>query len=121
MTDKKIITKTGQRIAVIRSTETVITDGQSALDFITSVGYENDCHKIALNKEAVTEDFFKLSTGLAGEIAQKFVNYHYSLAIIGNFSHYTSQALRDYIYETNKGRHLFFVKDEMEAVEFLSK
>jgi hypothetical protein len=119
--DTKIITNAGHRIAVIRSNEIVITDGQSALDFIASVGYENDCHKIALNKEAVTEDFFKLSTGLAGEIAQKFVTYHCAFAIIGDFSYYTNQPLRDFIYECNKGRHLFFVKDETEAIEQLSK
>lgn len=46
---------------------------------------------------------------------QKFVNYGYQLAIIGDFSAYTSKALRDYMYECNSGRHLFFVADAAEA------
>ncbi|MDR1132508.1 MAG: DUF4180 domain-containing protein [Synergistaceae bacterium] len=34
-------------------------------------------------------------------------------------SDYTSNPLRDYMYECNKGRHLYFVKDESEALEKL--
>jgi len=39
-----------------------------------------------LNKSAICDDFFDLSTGLAGEILQKFVNYHVKIAIVGDFS-----------------------------------
>ena len=119
--DTKIITNRECRIAVIHSNEVIISDSQTALDFIVNTDYKNDCRKIALNKEAITEDFFKLSTGLAGDIAQKFVNYNFMFAIIGDFSCYTSKSLNDYIYESNKGKHLFFVKDETEAIELLSK
>lgn len=84
------------------------------------MNYEHNCHKVAINKEAVAENFFKLSTGFAGEIVQKFVTYNCALAIIGDFSCYTSKPLQDYIYECNKGKHLFFVKDELQAIEKLS-
>lgn len=40
-----------------------------------SVKAETSRSKIALNKSAILEDFFILSTGLAGEILQNFVNY----------------------------------------------
>ena len=83
------------------------------------MGYEHDCRDIVVNKTAVAEDFFKLSTGIAGEVAQKFVNYGYRLAIIGDFSGYTSKPLRDYIYECNNGGHLYFVSDEEEAIKKL--
>ena len=104
-------------IAVITAETPLIADAQSALDFIVSFGYEHNVYKIAVNKTAVSEDFFKLSTGLAGEVAQKFVNYGYQLAIIGDFSKNISESLRAYIYECNNGRHLFFVSDENEAIE----
>lgn len=45
--------------------------------------------------------------------------YGYRLAIIGDFSGYTSKALHDYIYECNNGKHLNFVADEDEAVRKL--
>ncbi len=107
-------------IAIVRSDEVIIVDGQSALDFIATVGYEHNVHKIAVNKAAVTEDFFKLSTGLAGDIVQKFVNYNIQFAIIGDFSGYISKPLHDYIYECNQGNHLNFVATEEEAITRLS-
>ncbi len=53
-----------REIAVINSTELLITDVQSALDFIMTVKYETGCTDIAINKEAITEEFFILSTKL---------------------------------------------------------
>ena len=113
--DKKIVGD----IAIISSETPIIIDGQSALDLIASISYEFGIHKIVVNKAALSEDFFKLSTGLAGEVAQKFVNYNSRLVIIGDFSGYTSKPLHDYIFECNKGKHLNFVPDEQEAVRRL--
>ena len=104
-------------IAIVNSDEVIIADGQTALDFMMSVRYETGADCIALNKEAVCEDFFKLSTGIAGEILQKFVNYNLKFAIIGDFSKYTSKPLKDFIYESNKGNHVLFLADEDEAVK----
>ena len=107
------------KVVIVNSDVPIITDGQSALDFAVNIGYEHDCRDIAVYKSAIAEDFFKLSTGIADEVAQKFVNYSYRLAIIGDFSGYTSKPLRDYIYECNKGGHLYFVADEDEAAKKL--
>jgi hypothetical protein len=89
-------------IAVVNSSEILITDGQSALDFMMTIQYETGCNRIILNKSAICEDFFHLSTKLAGEILQKFINYHVKIAIVGDFSAYTSKSLKDFIYERNK-------------------
>jgi len=113
--------KSGTVVAVVNSAEVLIRDVQSALDLLMSVWYEAGSSRIALNKEAVTEEFFVLSTRLAGEILQKFVNYQTKLALFGDFSHYTSKPLRDFIYESNQGRDVFFVPDETEAVDRLSR
>lgn len=103
--------------AVVCSEAPIITDAQSALDLIAEAGFVHHVRKIVLDQTAVSEDFFRLSTGLAGEVVQKFVNYHCQLAIVGDFSHYTSQPLQDYIRECNKGRHVFFVSSCEEALE----
>lgn len=108
-------------VAAVESREIVIEDVQSALDFIATVQYETGCFKVALNKEAIAERFFVLSSGLAGEILQKFINYHTKLAIYGDFSRYTSKSLKDFIYESNNGNAIFFVKDKAEAVSRLEK
>lgn len=112
----KQIEHNGALIAVIQSNETIITDAGSALDLLATVRYETGCERIVIPKTAVTEEFFVLSTGIAGEILQKFVNYYFKLAIIGDFSCYTSKPLRDFIYESNNGNHIFFVGTEAEAV-----
>lgn len=108
-------------IAVVKSDEVIIKDTQSAMDFIMTIKYETECSKIALNKEAITDDFFILSKGIAGEILQKFINYQIKFAVYGDYSKYTSKPLKDFIYESNNGKDIFFVKDEEEAVKMLSK
>jgi hypothetical protein len=118
MTTKTVNTSKGS-IVVVDADAPIISDGQSALDFIVNIVYEHNCHNIAVHKSAIAENFFKLSTGIAGEVAQKIVNYRFRLAIIGDFSGYTSKPLLDYIYECNKGGHLYFVSDENEAVKKL--
>jgi len=110
----------GNRVAVVDGSGKLIADAQSALDLMATVRYETDCNHIAIRKDAIAEDFFVLSTGLAGEILQKFVNYRMKLAIIGDFSGYKSKPLKDFMYESNKGRHIFFVPSAEEAVRMLS-
>lgn len=107
-------------VAVVYSDTPIITDAQSALDLTVTVSFEYRLTKMAINKEAIDEAFFKLSTGFAGEVVQKFVNYRFSVAIIGDFSKYTSKPLRDFMYECNQGKHIFFVADEAEAIARLN-
>lgn len=108
------------KIAVVNSNEVLITSVQSALDLMATVRYETDADRMILNKEAIVEDFFDLKTGIAGEILQKFVNYNFKIAIVGDFSIYSSKSLKDFIYESNNGKQLFFVEDEKQATDKLS-
>lgn len=113
------VKKDGVDIAVISSNEKVIVDIQSALDLAMTVKYETGAAKIIVDKTAVCEDFFVLSTGIAGEILQKFINYHMKLAIYGDYSNYTSKPLKDFIYESNNGNNFFFVATKEEAIQKL--
>jgi histidinol phosphatase-like PHP family hydrolase len=108
-------------IAIISGSEIVMTDVQSALDLMATIRYETDSDRMVIHKSVISESFFDLKTRLAGEILQKFINYQLKVAIVGDFSGYTSQSLRDFIYECNKGRDIFFVATEQEAIEKLSK
>lgn len=115
------IEQNGVEIAFVTSNEELITDVQSALDFMATVSYEVGCNRIILNKSAICEDFFDLKTRLAGEILQKFINYQTKIAIIGDFSSYSSKSLKDFIYESNNGRDIFFLSNEDQASEKLSR
>ena len=103
-------------IAFIQSEEPMIKDTQSALELMISARYETGCDKLILNKSCFAGEFFILSSGLAGEILQKFVNDQMKAAIAGDFTKYTSKPLRDFIYQSNKGRDIFFVSSIEEAV-----
>lgn len=115
------INDNGIDIAVISSDEKVIIDAQSALDLAMTVKYETGAANIVLDKRLVCEDFFILSTGVAGEILQKFINYHVRAAIYGDYSRYTSKPLKDFIYESNQGRDFFFVATKEEAIQKLTQ
>lgn len=115
------IEKNGIACAVVNSNEIVITDAQSALDVLMSAKYDIGTKNIVVDKKLITEDFFILSKGFAGEILQKYVNYGGRIAIYGDYSHYTSKPLKDFIYESNKGKDVFFVATRDEAVEMLTR
>ena len=78
---------------------------------------------IVIPVERLTADFFQLKTRLAGEIVQKFLNYRQRLVILGDISPYeeSSRSFRDFVYETNRGNQLWFLKDMTELSERLSQ
>ena len=115
------IVKNGTICAVIRSDEVVVTDAQSALDLLMTARYDLGTKNIVMNKKLIKEEFFILSSGLAGDILQKYINYGGRIAIYGDYSHYTSKPRRDFIYESNKGHDVFFAATEEEAVDCLCR
>lgn len=115
------IEENGVLCVLVESDEPVITDAQSAIDLLMSAQYDVGSKNIVIPKQLIVEDFFVLSTGLAGEILQKYVNYGGRMAIYGDYSRYTSKPLRDFMYESNKGRDFFFVTTRNEAVAALAK
>ena len=94
-------------IAVLSGGKVQITDAGAALD-------------LAIDKRLVCSDFFILSTGVAGDILQKLMNYRFKAAIYGDYSHYASKPLRDFIRESNHGKDFFFVSTMKEAVQRLT-
>ncbi len=111
----------GTDIAIIRSDEVLITDVQSALDLLATVSYQTGTSRMIIPKSAIIEDFFDLKTRLAGDILQKFINYQMKLAIVGDYSSYTSNSLKDFIYESNHGKDFFFLASEEQAIETISR
>lgn len=120
MNFEKII-KNDITIAEVSGDIPLITDVQSALDILMSAKYDVGTKNIVIDKKLIVEDFFVLSTGLAGEILQKYINYGGRIAIYGDYSPYTSKPLKDFIYESNKGKDVFFVATKEEAVDMLMR
>ena len=107
-------------VALVLSDAQIISDVVSALDLLMSAKYEAGTKYIVVDKKNIVEDFFILSSGLAGEILQKYINYGGKIAIYGDYSQYTSKPLKDFIYESNKGKDVFFVDTKEEAIQKLA-
>ena len=58
----------GCAVAELTGPEPVLTDAQSALELAMTARYAAGADRLLVDKAAVAEDFFILSTGLAGEI-----------------------------------------------------
>lgn len=107
------------KIAEITSVETIISSTEDGLNLLGSLFYQG-FDRIVLNEKNITPDFFDLKNGIAGEILQKFSTYRVRLAIVGDFSKYASKSLTDFIYESNKGKHISFVSSTTEALKILA-
>lgn len=99
---------------LLRYAETVDLIGEA-------LGADAAC--VAIPAARLGEDFFRLRTGMAGEVVQKFVTYRRRLAILGDISIHVAQseALRDFVIESNRGAHVWFVADMAELETRLAK
>jgi hypothetical protein len=107
-------------IAELTDEHFIISQGQDILDLMGNLIPIENCNRIILRENNLHADFFRLHTGLAGEILQKFSNYKFKLAITGDFSKYTSKSFQDLIHESNKGNTIFFVSNIDEALSKLT-
>ena len=114
------ITENGVLVALAEGPEKLLTSTQAALDLAMTVQYETGAQRLALPKKLVAEEFFILSSGMAGEVLQKYINYGIKMAVWGDFSRYTSKPLHDFIYESNHGKDFFFVGTREQAVDRLA-
>lgn len=95
---------------------------QDALDHLIGGAFQ-DAELVAVPAGRLDDRFFDLSTGFAGEVMQKFVNYRLRLAVVGDISHHlaASRALPDLVRESNEGRHVWFVTDLDQLIARLGR
>ena len=92
-----------------------IRGAQDFLDMVANIS----ARTFILQKDQLTEEFYDLSTGIAGEILQKCSNYSIQLGIVGDFSDIAGRSLRDFIYESNRTGLVVFAPDKAEALRLL--
>lgn len=99
----------------------VLRTSQDAVDLLGTASWLG-ADLVVLPVERLPAEFFRLRSGVAGEIVQKFVNYRMRLAIVGDLTEElaASTALRGFVTEANRGRQLWFVATEAELAERLT-
>ena len=72
---------------------------------------------VAIPLDRLGPDFLRLSSGVAGAVLQKLVNYRFRIAVLGDVSaaEAASAPLRDFVRESNRGATVWFVED-LEAL-----
>lgn len=104
------------RVLHVDSDFPIIKKADDANDLIGATWGETNIALIALPVDRLDPSFFQLSSLLAGDVLQKIVNYRLRIAIIGDISAHVakSDALRDFVWESNRGEHVWFLADEAE-------
>jgi hypothetical protein len=105
----------GVPVLVCAAEGSPLSDDQDAVDLIAAAsGHRADW--VAVPVDRLTPEFFRLRSGVAGAIVQKFVNYRTGLAVVGDVAAHVaaSDAFRDWVRETNRGRDIWFVVDLAE-------
>lgn len=115
MMPENVTNRHGVRTLVCTPDGTTLGTDREALDVIGEALY-HEAELVAIPSKRFDDAFFTLSTRIAGEIIQKFVNYRLRLAIVGDLSRHldASSALRDFVAESNRGRQVWFVADLAE-------
>ncbi|MFD4668421.1 DUF4180 domain-containing protein [Lentzea sp. NPDC058450] len=114
-------TRHGATVLMCAADGPTIGDEQSAVDLIGTL-WGQDVQWIALPTGRLSEDFLVLRTRVAGAVVQKFQQYGFKVAVLGDVAEQVaaSTALRDFVFESNRGRQLWFVADEAELDARLS-
>lgn len=112
----------GRRVLLCGVEGPLLATPDDANDVI-SAAWQHEASVVAMPVSRLAPAFFSLSTRLAGEAIQKFVNYQLLLAFIGDIGPHLerSEPLRAFVEETNKGRQLWFVRDHAELTARLER
>lgn len=76
-----------------------------------SEAFAQSAQWLAIPVSRLDEDFFRLRTGVAGEIVQKFVQFRVRVVFFGDISQHiaASDSFRDFVREANRGRDFWFM------------
>lgn len=113
----QVIEKDKMKYIRLNHSGSLIRKEADALDLL-SVCMENEANLLLIPGERLPDDFFRLSTGIAGAILQKFVLYGIKCAVvldkdIGN------GRFRDLLIESNRGNAFRLYSSIGEAESWL--
>lgn len=92
---------------------------QDALDLVAACG-EYRVDRLMIHGESLTDDFFRLSTGVAGAVLQKFVNYRIRVAAVVSPEQANQGKFREMMLETNRGSQFRIFFDRETAADWLT-
>ncbi|MHB1169893.1 MAG: DUF4180 domain-containing protein [Longimicrobiales bacterium] len=95
-------------------------DARFAPQDLVAACYERDLFNVLFDEGSLGPGFFDLSSGVAGELVQKLVNYGIRIAAVVPDATTYSSAFRDFVRESNRSGPIRFFNDRASAVAWLS-
>ena len=80
---------------------------------------EQGSRALLLDRDALSAAFFDLSSGVAGELVQKLVNYGVRMAAVVPDLAVHSPRFQEFVREANKGGQFHFCATRQEAIDWL--
>ncbi len=114
----RVIEYNNKNLVECLSVPRALSTEQDALDLIAVCG-ENDTNLLILHAAVLSDDFFKLRTGIAGQMLQKFINYHVTVAAVIPEEIAIKGSLKKMLSESNKGRHFRTFSSSNDAQDWL--
>lgn len=115
-----VVEKENKKYIEFISGEKQILTEQDTLDLV-AVCYDENLSLILLHEELIPDDFFKLRTGLAGQVLQKFINYHIKAAVLITDEQKIKGKFKELLAESKKGKDFCVFSDIVEAENWLLK
>jgi len=94
----------------------LIASERDALDLVAACG-ENGTHRLLIQAENLTPEFYQLKTGLAGAILLKFSNYFLKVAALLTPELVNQGRFREMVLEANRTSREFKVFYDHESAE----
>ena len=88
-------------------------------DVNDAIGACFDTHRLLLTEDDVGPSFFRLESGLAGELLQKLVNYRVKSAFVSPDPSTHGQRFAELALEHSTHPHVRFFRDRQDAIDWL--
>lgn len=111
--------KNKKYIELISTTKPLSTENDS-LDLI-ALCWEHETSLLMIHYTALSQDFFKLKTRIAGNFIQKFINYNIKAVAIIPQDTILKGRFKEMAMEMNKGNHFRMYESKEEAEKWLLK
>lgn len=111
--------KNGVRIVELNAGGGLVRTEQDALDLVAAC-MERGAERLLIDSNCLSEEFFRLRTGLAGAVLQKLANYNLKAAVVAPESAVRRGKFEDFVLETNRGEQFRIFEGREEAISWLT-
>jgi hypothetical protein len=115
----KLLEKAGKKFVELVPGKTILRNEQDTVDLIGLCG-ENGTNRVMFHAENLTPEFFDLSTRVAGDMLQKFVNYYMKVAAVITPDYIKSARFKEMVMETNYSNEFRVFSDRDKAETWLT-